>query len=43
MWQRTTCNLDFQMGGFTSLILMLPPGSGLQHRFASSPDGKTPW
>ena len=30
MWLRTTCNLEFQMGGFTPLILMLRPRSGMQ-------------
>jgi len=30
MWIRTTCNLDFQMGDPTPLILMLRPRSGLQ-------------
>jgi transglutaminase-like putative cysteine protease len=30
MWLRTTCNLEFQMGGLTPLILMLRPRSGSQ-------------
>ena len=30
MWLRTTCNLKFQMGDSTPLILMLRPRSGLQ-------------
>jgi transglutaminase-like putative cysteine protease len=30
MWLRTTCNLEFQMGDFTPLILMLRPRSGMQ-------------
>jgi transglutaminase-like putative cysteine protease len=30
MWIRTTCNLHFQMGGPTPLILMLRPRSGMQ-------------
>jgi len=30
MWIRTTCNLNFQMGDSTPLILMLRPRSGLQ-------------
>ena len=30
MWIRTTCNLEFQMGDSTPLILMLRPRSGMQ-------------
>lgn len=30
VWLRTTCNLEFQMGDFTPLILMLRPRSGSQ-------------
>jgi len=30
MWLRTTCNLEFQMGDYTPLILMLRPRSGMQ-------------
>jgi transglutaminase-like putative cysteine protease len=30
MWIRTTCNLEFQMGDSTPLILMLRPRSGIQ-------------
>lgn len=30
MWLRTTCNLEFEMGGFTPLIFMLRPRSGMQ-------------
>ena len=30
MWIRTTCNLEFQMGAQTPLVLMLRPRSGLQ-------------
>lgn len=30
MWLRTSCNLAFQMGDFTPLILMLRPRSGMQ-------------
>jgi len=30
MWLRTTCNLEFQMGELTPLILMLRPRSGSQ-------------
>ena len=30
MWIRTTCNLEFQMGAPTPLILMLRPRSGMQ-------------
>jgi len=30
MWLRATCNLDFQMGAWTSLVLMLRPRSGAQ-------------
>lgn len=30
MWIRTTCNLEFQMGDATPLILMLRPRSGIQ-------------
>ncbi|MDF1553372.1 MAG: transglutaminase family protein [Deferrisomatales bacterium] len=30
MWLRATCNLDFQMGTWTPLVLMLRPRSGAQ-------------
>ena len=30
MWLRTTCNLEYQMGDYTPLILMLRPRSGKQ-------------
>jgi hypothetical protein len=30
MWLCTSCNLEFQMGGLTPLILMLRPRSGSQ-------------
>jgi len=34
MWIRTTCNLEFQMGDSTPLILMLRPRSGIQQWIA---------
>jgi len=34
MWIRATCNLNFQMGELTPLILMLRPRSGLQQWIA---------
>ena len=30
MWLRATCNLEYQMGDYTPLILMLRPRSGMQ-------------
>ena len=34
MWLRATCNLDFQMESWTSLVLMLRPRSGAQQWIA---------
>ncbi len=42
MWIRTTCNLEFQMGDSTPLILMLRPRSGIQQWVARESYSLTP-
>ncbi len=42
MWIHTTCNLDFQMGDPTPLILMLRPRSGIQQWVAQEAYTLTP-